>query len=247
MNTVEVITMEYCNECGNEVIAGSKFCNSCGMAIHKKTPGNTSTHVNRKNVSATPSLKVSDKKLIRLIKSKWTISFIALVILGIAALYTYNRYFTLEGEAKSVVASYIKAIQNGDSTSDFKSIDVDDFYNVTDYKFIKASKTKVDTIIHVDRSDWDNDFFVGHTFEKTYEKEKEYYRAIYEAKGVGGKVIAEDDDTMTIKTGLQHDKLMLLYDLQAVNGLGESVMKRTYFTLENDDYGKNMEITEINY
>jgi hypothetical protein len=52
---------------------------------------------------------------------------------------------------------------------------------------------------------------------------------------------------MTIKTGLQHDELTLLYDLQAINGLGESVMKRAYFTLENDDYGKDMKITDITY
>jgi hypothetical protein len=89
--------------------------------------------------------------------------------------------------------------------------------------------------------------FFLRTLTKTYEKEKEYYRALYEAKGVGGKVIAEDDDTMTIKTGLQHDKLTLLFDLQAINELGGSVMKRVYFTLENNDYGENMKITEINY
>lgn len=239
--------MEYCRECGSEVIAGSKFCNSCGKALHKETPAHDSSHIERKDVP-TPSLKASENNnLIRFIKSKWVISIIALVILGFGALYIYDRYFTLEGEAKSVVANYIKAIQNGDTTYDFRSIDVDDFYNVTDYKFIKASKTKVETIIHLDRDDWDKDFFVGRTIEKTYEKEKEYYRHAYEAAGVGGKVIAEDDDTMTIKTGLQHDELTLLYDLQAINGLGESVMKRAYFTLENDDYGKNMKITDITY
>jgi hypothetical protein len=45
----------------------------------------------------------------------------------------------------------------------------------------------VETIIHLDRDDWDKDFFVGRTIEKTYEKEKEYYRHAYEAAGVGAR------------------------------------------------------------
>ncbi|CAM4470299.1 zinc ribbon domain-containing protein [Paenibacillus typhae] len=240
--------MEYCRNCGNAVIEGSKFCNACGEAIQNVNTAPDNSQIDNGNVSATTYTKSDDnKKIIRFLKSKWVISIVVLLILGFGSLYVYNRYFTLEGEAKSVVANYIKAIQNGDATYDFRSSDVADFYNITDYKFIKASKAKVDTVIHLDRDDWDKDFFVGRTIEKTYEKEKEYYRHAYEAAGVGGKVIAEDDDTMTIKTGMQHDELTLLYDLQAINGIGENVMKRVYFTLENDDYGKDMKITKVTY
>ncbi|OMD80417.1 MULTISPECIES: zinc ribbon domain-containing protein [Paenibacillus] len=242
-------SLEYCNQCGNSLIEGSKFCNACGEKVSSLPNAPDSTQINR-GVQLPVTSGVSEKqnmKLVRFLKSRWIISVITLIVLGLGTLYVYNRYFTLEGKAKSVVANYIKAIQNGDSTYEFTSSNVDDFYNVLDYKFIKASKMEVDTIVHVDRVKWDKDFLSGLTFTKTYEKEKEYFRALYEAKGVGGKVIAEDDDTMTIKTGSQHDKLMLLYDLQAINGAGESVLKRVYFTLENNDYGENMEITETVY
>lgn len=154
-----------------------------------------------------------------------------IIVLLIGGLFVYSNYISAEGIAKGCVNNYLGAIKNGESTSDYRSTEVDDFINVLDYKFLSVKEqTKEKKVLTFEREDW-KDYWSKTTDAKDFIAFKNEIKGIYSK----GETIEDNLDRFTVSTGEYYNQVVLLYDVNLTNKLGQSLFKKVQFTVNNDN------------
>lgn len=179
-------------------------------------------------------------------KTNWlgiSVRFIAVLLVLGSIFFMYNKFLSEEAKVKRVVTKYVKAIQRGESTYDYKkSLLMDDFIDVIDYKYIRVvSKEKREVTLTVDRKMYDSyvKYEIGSvkdfdTFEEFFEYERSEAAKREAQENTKYKIINETDSSFTYTWGSTYDEYELLYDMQLTNGLGGLVYKKVYFTIDNE-------------
>ncbi|ANY68775.1 hypothetical protein BBD42_21615 [Paenibacillus sp. BIHB 4019] len=228
--------MKHCVSCDKRYEQEVIYCGLCGKELEEVVDNKQDLAVNPLKTSNAIQRNKSSKTLKSIIAVATVLFFIAIVY------FIFNNFISIDGQAKVAVNKYLSAIKNGDSTSDFKEYDVDDFINVLDYKFLRViytSKAPEQLIIN----------------EGTYDKfHKDDYQSFDEWKESMKKdfksfeVISEDDQEMIMQSLTEtYDKVTLLYDVTVTNGLGESVYKKANFIVKNDEYDGKFRVNMIDY
>ncbi|WP_161822117.1 hypothetical protein [Sporotomaculum syntrophicum] len=166
---------------------------------------------------------------------------ISVIVVLVLTFFIYSNYLSIEARAKICVNNYLNAIKNGEDTSDYKEYGVDDFINVLDYKFVSIkSFDKEKEVLELNRSDYNQ--YLSKSTNETYDEYVLKMKNVFLNKG---EIISETNNSFSIFTGKYYDKIILLYDVNLTNALGNSLYKKVYFTVTNED--DNFKIIDINY
>lgn len=221
--------MIYCNKCGRELPDDSLFCSKCGNKIEvdkEKTVEKSEVviipEVSQQIIKEEKFKKNSEVKIISVVA-------LCIAIIGVSVFVFFN-FTTPEAQAKSVVNKYLSAIKNGKSTYDYKDIDVDDYRNVLNYKYLNVElSTKENKTIEFSLSDWERFWKDLYPDQKTYSEFKKEMKMIY----TNGNVLVDNNSNLKIERDEQFNVIYLLYDVEVTNGLGQKVYTKTTFKVDN--------------
>ncbi|MFB3164718.1 zinc ribbon domain-containing protein [Neobacillus sp. 179-J 1A1 HS] len=241
-----------CPECSKEISDKAERCINCGYPISSLK---VESRIDQIEIQSKEDIGNGEDSVVlttnaTLIKNKWfkpTLISICAFLLVILSYNIITNHLTKEGQAKQVVNDYLKAIQDGESSSDFEDFlyadfDVDDFDDVYDFEF-----EKVKGVYEVENKTLtlDREFYEQFDSENysTFEEFKEHQKETIET--IGGKVIDEDDNSITLYDGKKHDKIALVYKIDASHyDLGD-IDRRVTFTVENDNTDKKFMVTSF--
>ncbi|WP_273484724.1 hypothetical protein [Desulforamulus ruminis] len=187
---------------------------------------------------------------------------IGFFIIGFFGYYIYNQGKP-ETKAKKVVDGYLLALKEGTSTIDFKKDNSsNDFVNILNYKYLRCSSVQEKTIkpetilppnykrhtinfgTYLRDSGKEVDKYGLNTGENdkqfenylTSQKEKiknDKTKTIIEETKV--KFVYVETSDIVIPKEINYTEVILLYDLENTNNLGEKLYNKYYFKLDDQD------------
>lgn len=215
-----------CKECGENEQKG-KFCSNCGAKLCEEV-----NQINDYSESKVKQHKKHHKRNKMILLVIAVIAVIAAVVIGGIIVNRVNYTNTPEQKAIKIADKYFSAMKEGESTSEYKSSEIEDFINVLDYKYLNTKYTdkikithKYDRAFHAEYKKKDFD-----TYEDFVKDIKERYDEVIEETAISIEVWKKEDFLL---------KYTFLYDVEIANKLGEKLYKKVYVEVtEEKDSGE---------
>ncbi|OPH61697.1 hypothetical protein BC351_00195 [Paenibacillus ferrarius] len=224
-----------CKKCNAVLQEDSSFCSNCGAQISSEN-GELIAATSQNAPEGQPIRKLSPT-----VSRLLTVSIIIIVV-AVSTLAYFN-YFTKEAKAKLTVNRYLSAIKNGQSTYSYRSIDVDDFINVIDYKYL--SKTDEDYVERITHYNFDKKWYDQFekqrysNFQDFIKHQREFFASsAFNNSTFKSKTISDTSESLKIDVTKKVLSFQLMYDVQVTNQLGQLSYRKAKFTVDEVDTDK---------